>query len=339
MSHRRYVFATGVLSLMALAPGRPATAADLPPPPAKAIPFLDVPFFSLIDNRLTYAYEPRAMSPGNIAPGGKSVLAFTHFDIWAYGTNYINVGMGKSTANDPAGPCSLPTQGCGGSTEFFGQIKSTLGFNQLFDTHAFSVGPLTNVSLAVGAGEGIKNISSAIDRKYLTAGVQFAFALPYKGYINFTPQVYKGWQYTSFYTAAAFAPAFPGVPGGWLDYNATWSVDVNYYMNLGFLPESVPLAISGFAVWIGPLSNGVAANALPAILLARTKTELYSEPIRLTLDASKAVWGPKYSHLTDVWIAYRYQRNILGLDNDTNPGCARNSCLVSSLYTGVTIKF
>ena len=51
-----------------------------------------------------------------------------------------------------------------------------------------------------------------------------------------------------------------------------------------------------------------------------TKTEFNSEPIRLTFDASKAFWGPKYSQFVDLWVAYRYWQNKFGLDHNADAG-------------------
>ena len=76
-----------------------------------------------------------------------------------------------------------------------------------------------------------------------------------------------------------------------------------------------------------------------------TAVELNSEPIRLTFDASKAFWGPKYSHFVDVWVAYRYWQNKFGLDHKLSgvcnvaPGVSNNSCTEKSLYSGITVKF
>ena len=73
--------------------------------------------------------------------------------------------------------------------------------------------------------------------------------------------------------------------------------------------------------------------------------EFNSEPIRLTFDASKAMWGGKYSHFVDVWVAYRYWQNKFGLDHSNStvcnvtPGVSNNSCTESSLYAGITAKF
>ena len=84
----------------------------------------------------------------------------------------------------------------------------------------------------------------------------------------------------------------------------------------------------------------MAAAPQPAI-------EFNGEPIRLTFDASKAIWGPKYSHFVDVWVAYRYWQNKFGLDHSASRALHRagrrhpsnNTCTELSLYSGITVKF
>src|SRR5882724_8869945 len=135
----------------------------------------------------------------------------------------------------------------------------------------------------------------------------------------------------------------------WLLANVpSWAVEVLYYMDLGFLPPDMQFfAISGRAGWYGPkgdqnaplVGTGVGFNS------TATKTELNSEPIRLTFDASKAVYGAKYTHFVYVWVAWRYWQNKFGLDHNAAPfvctvnGVSTNSCTESSVYTGMTVKF
>ena len=78
-------------------------------------PAADVPFFFVIDDRVTYSYIFTAAQPGayTVNPDGtvngktaKSVYSFTHFDAWAYGTNFLNISLFKSDHNDPASPCT-----------------------------------------------------------------------------------------------------------------------------------------------------------------------------------------------------------------------------------------
>jgi hypothetical protein len=196
-----------------------------------------------------------------------------------------------------------------------------------------------------------ENTFLAPAKRDVVAGLQFAFDLPYKGYFNVAPLMY--WE---FYNRNAFTQCGlfgAGVPypaagatcltDGERSFNPTWAVETNYYMDLGFLPENMQFwSISGRAGWYG--QKGYENNPLVGV---KTAVEFNSEPIRLTLDASKAIWGQKYSHFVDVWVAYRYWQNKFGLDHNAMPGVctlaatgvSTNTCTESSLYSGVTVKF
>jgi hypothetical protein len=366
MSYRNKVIAAALLSFAALAPMSFASAADLPVK-AKAKPVPDVPFFFVIDNRVTYSFEPRGTDPGAFSPkpgGGfngvtaKSVFSFSHFDVWAYGTNFFIANYIKSDHNDPAGPCTNVGQinnvntanaNCAGAIEFFGKAISTFGWNELFNTKAFTMGPLHNISFQIASEYETENTFLAPGKRAFMGGLQFAFDLPYKGFFNVSPLAYKEINHNSFTQCGAFGPG--GIPGvnclvdGNTNFKTTWAVEVLYYMDLGFFPENMQyFAISGRAGWYGPKGNqnqplGLAGGG------TATKTELNSEPIRLTFDASKAVWGAKYTHFVDVWVAWRYWQNKFGLDHDAAPfvctvaGVSTNSCTESSVYTGITVKF
>jgi hypothetical protein len=319
-------------SLFALASFGAVNAADFPVKAVSPIP--DLPFFQVNDNRLSYSYIFNGTDPGVTGNTAKQAYSFTHFDTWAYGTNFFNLSMFKSDHADPANGCKGPNEGCAGATEIYGVLRSTFGFNQIFDTHVFTVGPLQNVSLELGTDFNTENNPFAPNKRALFAGLQFAFDLPYKGYINFAPMFYKELNHNSFVEG-------PALPTGAIDYDPTWAFESNYYMDLGFLPDYLPLSVSGRLTLIGP--KGPQADPIPASLSnVQTKIEINSEPIRLTYDASKAMWGKKYSHFLDVWVAYRYWQNKFGLDHANSPSClgpAAGSCTEESLYTGVTVKF
>ena len=369
MSYLRRAIAAAALSLAALASAGFASAADMA---VKAKPITDVPFFFVIDNRVTYSYIFSGTDPGmySIRSNGtidgkteKQVFSFTHFDAWAYGTNFFTISLFKSGHNDPAAPCTnagvitSPAAGfattpadCAGATEIYGLFRSTFGWNEIFNTKAFSIGPLHNVSFEVGMDANTENTYLAPAKRDVVAGLQFAFDLPYKGYFNVAPLVY--WEFSNHNSflqcGAGWNPNVPGVtcsPDGNTSYKPTWAVETNYYMDLGFLPENMQyFSISGRAGWYGNKGNqneplGVASGG------TATAIELNSEPIRLTFDASKAFMGPKYSHFVNVWVAYRYWQNKFGLDHNTSPAClaapgvSNHSCTESSLYSGITVKF
>jgi hypothetical protein len=363
MSFRKTILATAALSFAALASAGLARAADLPVKAAK--PVKDLPFFLVIDDRVTYSWEPRGTDPGAYSPkanGGfngvtaKQVYAFTHFDVWAYGTNFLLASYIKSDHNDPASPCTgSPTStvtitgfntSCAGATEFFGNAISTFGWNELFGTKAFTVGPLHNISFQVAGEYENENTFLAPAKRAFMGGLQFAFDLPYKGYFNVSPLAYKELNHNAFDSCGVFSAGTPGVNcliDGNTRFKTTWAVEINYYMDLGFLPENLQyFAISGRAGFYGPKGD---SNA-PLVNIMPSKTELNSEPIRLTFDASKAIWGAKYSQFLTTWVAYRYWQNKFGLDHNSSvnsicavAGVSTNSCTESSVYAGVTAKF
>src|SRR6476660_2227292 len=359
MSRLRRTLAATALSLATLVSAGYASAADMA---VKApAPAAELPFFLVIDNRVSFSWMPKGTDPGmfSVNPNGsingttaKQVYSFTHFDLWAYGTNFFTISMFKSGKNDPASPCVAPgltitgaAGDCAGATEIYGLFRSTFGWNELFNTKAFTMGPLHNISFEVGMDANTENNFLAPAKRDVVAGLQFAFDLPYKGYINVAPLVYWEFANHNAFLQCGFAGGIPGVTciqDGNTSYNPTWAVETNYYMDLGFLPPSMQyFSISGRLGWYGKKGN---ENA-PIQNGAPTAVEFNSEPIRLTFDASKAAFGEKYSHFVDVWVAYRYWQNKFGLDHATSAVCnvkagvSNNSCTESSLYSGITVKF
>ncbi|MBR1221640.1 hypothetical protein JQ557_26810 [Bradyrhizobium sp. U87765 SZCCT0131] len=327
-----------------------AFAADIDAPTKAPKSVLDVPWFIVNDNRLTYAYAFTATEPGAASRTAKQVFAFTHFDVWAYGTNFVELEMLKSDSRDPASPC-LGTVGvpnaCAGTAEFYGLFRSTFGWNQIFDTKAFTIGPLSNISFVIGADTEVENQFLAPNKKDIVAGLQFAFDLPYKGYFNVSPVYYQEWNHNAFLMPGFMPAGFTGLPDGNTRFHPTWSVELNYYMDLGFLPESMQyFAVSGRASFRGSKGDG-SYGGLTVPSSNNTRMEINSEPVRLTFDASKLLWGKKYSHFVDVWVAYLYWHNKFGLD-DSNPavgacffanGVNNKSCTEKSLYSGISVKF
>jgi hypothetical protein len=116
MFFSRGPLAAALLSLAPILQIGVAWAADLPAEAVKKV-VPDIPFFSVIDDRVSFSWMPKGTDPGvfSIRPDGSvngktamSVYSFTHFDIWAYGTNFFTISMYKSDKNDPANPCTSP---------------------------------------------------------------------------------------------------------------------------------------------------------------------------------------------------------------------------------------
>ncbi|MEI9806168.1 MAG: hypothetical protein WDN48_19605 [Pseudolabrys sp.] len=185
-----------------------AGAADLPVK-AKAPP-LAPPFFIVNDNSLEYSHRFTATDPG-VNKTAKDLVTFTHFDVWAYGTNFFTVSWLRSAKEDPAVSSVPPFSTAGvtvGTSEIYGLFRSTFGFNQILNTKAFAIGPLTNISLEVGADANASNGGILSGKTDVVAGLDFSFALPYGGHLEVSPLYYKEWQHSQ----------FAGIPSQSLDY-------------------------------------------------------------------------------------------------------------------------
>ena len=340
MNTKRY----GLAALILAAAASQAMAADLPvkaPPP----PPPEAPFFFVNNNSISYHYEFDATNPG-AGRTGKDVLTFTHFDVWAYGTNFFNVDWLKATnaktppLGTPAAPCDTFAPGtperCAGYTEIYGLFRSTFGWNQIFNTKAFSMGPLTNIEFAVGADLNTDNTTLGSAKRSIQGGVQFDFAAPYKGFLNVGVYAYHEWQNDGFASTFPVAPPI-GNPSGKVDFNTTWAVEALYVQPLGFIPM-LPLTFKSFAVIHGPKGCGEPCNtAVPATSgpgLVRTTEYLTQQT--LSLDVGQLAWN-KPGQLS-TWVAYRYWVNKFGIDPN-QPNGPFGFTTESTFLTGVTLQF
>ena len=302
-------------------------AADLPSKKAPAQAVAAAPMFFVNDNSLSYSYQFDATDPGVKGKFGKNVFTFTHFDVWAMGTNFFNVDLLKS-------PTADPTNGGGsGATEIYGLFRSTLGLNQVLGSKSFSMGPLSNVSLEVGADANSENNALAPAKKSFVAGLEFSFDLPYKGFFNLSPLFYKESNHNYFLTLNT-----PAVPGGTTNFNGTWAVESVYSLPLAFLPEAVPLTFRGRAAFYGP--KGTGSSLIPSTTANKTVTEFNSEQ-RLTLDIGKMAFGSSRAGLVNGFVAYRYWNHKFGIGsaNDACTGVTKGSCTENAVPTGVSVKF
>jgi hypothetical protein len=285
-----------------------AAAADMPVKAAK--PVSAVPFFFVNDNSVGYRYEFVATNPG-AGKTPKHVLNFTHFDVWAYGTNFFTVDWLKATRGTQT-PTATGTEGY---TEIYGFFRSTFGFNEVFGTKAFSVGPLTNVSLMIGADLNTDNTFLGSAKRSIEAGIQFSFATPYKGFLNLTPTIYKEWQHDGF--AAAFGAGTN--PSGAVSFNTTWGFEYLWVQPLAFQP--LPLTFKAFGTVHGAKGCGEPCGGPVAQGFAR-KVEWYAQE-NLELDVGKlANYRPG---MYSVFVGYRYWVNKFGIDPQQTPVAAGNS--------------
>jgi hypothetical protein len=322
--------ATLAIAVATFAWASSAFAADMPvkekkPPPPEA------PFFFVNQNSLSYSYAFTANNPG-AGKTPKDILSFTHFDVWAYGTNFFNVDWlkatnGKAPPNGtPAAPCDNPPpvrNDCSGYTEIYGLFRSTLGWNQIFNTKAFAVGPLTNIEFVVGSDLNTDNTTLGSAKRSIQGGLQFDFATPYKGFIDISFSAYKEWQNDGFAALGGFS--------GKVDFDATWAIEALYSQPLAFQP--LPLTFKSFAVIHGPKGCGEPCG--PAGPGLKRTTEYLTQQT-LLLDVGKLAWGKPDQFA--VWTAYRWWKNKFGIDPN-QPGFSFTNTVESTWLTGATWTF
>jgi len=315
-----------------------APAAPTEKPAAKEPP----PLFIVNDNIIGYYYLPTATNPG-AGQTPKNVVVFNHFDVWTYGTNFFNAEYLKATNGrappfgTPAAPCDQNgpldppgSERCPGYTEIYGFLRSTLGWNQLSGTKMFAAGPLTNIEFAFGVDANTDNTTLGSAKRSIQAGLQFDFDSPYKGFLNVAAYAYKEWQHDGFASMEAVFGIDALNPGGKVNYDTTWAIEMLYVQPLSFQP--LPLTFKSFAVIHGPKGCGEPCNPGPGL----KRTTEYLTQQTLALDVGKLAWGK--ADQFSVWTAYRWWKNKFGIDPN-QPGFSFPFTVESTWLTGATLTF
>ena len=149
MNAKTYLLATAFVSMVAGS----ASAADII---TKAPPMAPAPFFLFMDTQISYWHEFSGAEPGVGKPIQKDIVSITHFDVWKYGTNFVNIDFLKSDNHDPAAPWGgvgfpIPPGGIGqGALEVYALYRGTLSWNALSGSKAFSFGPVKDIGFYYG---------------------------------------------------------------------------------------------------------------------------------------------------------------------------------------------
>ncbi|HXT78694.1 MAG TPA: hypothetical protein VN702_03950 [Acetobacteraceae bacterium] len=279
-------------------------------------------FFIVNDNSISYHYEFTATNPG-AGVTGKHVISLSHFDVWRYGTNFINVDWLRATngTTTPASPCGFPNPntGCPGYTEWYGLVRSTLAWNKIFSTQTFNIGPLTDVSFLVGADLNTDNTTLQSRKRSIEGGIQFSLATPYEGFLNAGFVAYKEWQNDQ------IAATLGTNPSGNVNFDTTWGIEIQYNQPLGFLPKNIPLTYNALITLHGPKGAGE-PGAPPRVM------ETYLQQT-LSLDLGQVIAGkPRFVSL---WAGFRWWENKFGLNPSTSGLCCTTE---STWMIGTTFK-
>jgi len=355
-----------------------AYAADMPVkavPPPKPVPFFFVNDTSVSATWYFNATDPGVSGGSNIVPGGipgekntfyRAQGSVDHFDVWEYGTNLIHLELDQYGKKDPI----LGEPGAVGSREFFSFTRSTIGFNEITHSKAFSNFLFNDVGFEGGFTAGVQdNYLSEQTTQYLV-GLNFDIALPkvlgtmLVGVLarkEFTHNEFNACGAPGFGDAQSPAAGFGGgtcIGGaafnGDRDFKWDWNLEIfNAVPLTGLGPWGDSLRIINILNVRGPKGTGIStANCLAigcattpnglgpgdALGINETKTEVF-EDVRLTLDASKVFWTKP--GIWDAYVGYRYWYNKFGVNHNdwlfavNAPGTG----IESTAYVGTTYHF
>jgi hypothetical protein len=372
-----------------------ALAADVSMP-VKAPAPAPASFFIVNDNSVSFTWYANATDPGVAAGQGTGATLFlpgtlgginstnngqsnsfskyvgsaTHFDVWAYGTNFFNIDYIQSDAHDPI----QGIMGAAGAAEVYGFARSSLSGNALTGTKMFSSWLFKDISLEWGGDANTENNFLAPEVKKIDIGGNFTFNLPGTVILGVVAQ--KEWNHNTFLSCGPTSPnggcfgtngAFTGdrefkwIPRLELLISepltfVPWPVTWNSFTGVNF-PKGTGVSTANLAAVSAPGFQGATGANLWTVQTAETKVEVFADN-RLTYDISKMWWGKP--GIWEGYVGYRYWYNKFGTDHNAGIfsssgcnqgtaaipgpgaggfGCSPGSSIESTAYVGTTYHF
>jgi nucleoside-specific outer membrane channel protein Tsx len=222
-------------------------------------------------------------APGNAARNvNKIIVNVGHFDVWKYGTNFFNVDVLFSNANEPANNSG------GGSTEFYALYRSQLSPDKLLGINT-KFGPFTAINFEWGGDAEAENTTFAPDKKALVAGPNFNIGLP-AGFVNVGVHAYHEWNNN-------------GIVHKAVNFDTTAEFEFVWFYGLKGL-TGIPMYFAGFMNIVLPKGKDGFGS--------QTKTEVLTRP-KLSLDIGEMLYNRP--HMPDIYFAVEMWENKFGNDH------------------------
>jgi nucleoside-specific outer membrane channel protein Tsx len=231
-------------------------------------------------------------APDNAARNvNKIIVNVGHFDVWDYGTNFFNVDVLFSNANEPANSSG------GGSTEFYAVYRAQLSPDKILGINT-KFGPITAINFEIGGDAEAENTTFAPDKKALVAGPNFNIGLP-AGFLNIGIHVYHEWNNNGI----SDCPSACFVHGGAVNFDTTAEFEFVWLYSLKGL-VGIPLDFKGFMNIVLPKGKDGFGN--------QTATEILARPT-LSLDVGSMLYNKP--HKPDLYFAVELWNNKFGNDH------------------------
>jgi nucleoside-specific outer membrane channel protein Tsx len=227
----------------------------------------------------------------------KIIVNVGHFDVWDYGSNFFNVDVLFSNANEPA------NNSAGGSTEFYGVYRGQFSPDKIFGLNT-KFGPFSAINFEIGGDAEAENTQFAPDKKLLVAGPNFHLAIP-AGFLDIGVHVSKEWNNNGI----AGGLAAEGVPVVHtpVNFHATPEFEFVWLYPLAF--TGLPLDFRGFMNVVAPKGKDGFGNETAWEVLARPQIQL---------DLGSMLFNKP--HKPDIYLAVELWQNKFGNKSNTTPG-------------------
>jgi hypothetical protein len=336
--------------------GVAAHAADMP---VKAT--LEQPWFSVNDTSVSFTWFPDAADPGIAHSTNRFEGDLTHFDVYRYGTNFIDLSYMQYGRNDPirsnglvfTSPFVPATQinNSQGSVEGDAFVRSTISGNAVFGRDYFKNWLTKDISFEYGGLFVAQNNELSPSTHQYDLGIQFALNLP--GTVNFAVLAQKETNHNNF-LAAPFACGTANVVCAFNgDRTFKWvpHLELGISEPLTFLAPWLPVTWNSATAVNFPKGSGISSPnfifagcggfpATPAHNGCETKTEFLADN-RLTFDVGKLYWNK--AGIWETFVGYRYWMNKFGTDHNfigfNSASVGGDSSLENTVYVGATYHF
>jgi nucleoside-specific outer membrane channel protein Tsx len=216
----------------------------------------------------------------------KAIVNFGHFDVWDYGSNFFNVDVLFSDANEPAANSS------GGSTEFYAVYRGQLSPDKIFGLNT-KFGPFQAINFEFGGDAESENSAFGPNKKLLVAGPNFHMNVP-AGFLDIGVHISKEWNHNGF----SDCPSNCG-RGGPISFDPTPEFEFVWLFPMTF--TGLPLDFRGFTNIVLPKgTDGFGAH---------TYTEILARP-QLQLDLGTLLYHK--AHKPDVYFAVELWEHKFG---------------------------
>lgn len=216
----------------------------------------------------------------------KLILNVGHFDVWDYGSNFFNVDVLFSDANEPAYNSS------GGSTEFYGVYRGQFSPDKIFGINT-KIGPFDAINFEIGGDAETENTQFAPNKKLLVAGPNFHVAMK-SGFLDIGVHISKEWNHNGF----SQCPNACG-KGGPINFDPAPEFEFVWLYPLTF--TGLPLDFRGFMNIILPKGTDGFGN--------HTYTEILARP-QLQLDIGTLLYHK--AHKPDLYLAVEFWEHKFG---------------------------